>query len=215
MNKDDELVWVFPACAMEDLQGLPGITPRLADWRTFAIDILPKCTFMRRGDVEDEPTLQQVIPYVVCRNGSLVLLYNRGDKGGEKRLADKWSIGVGGHINPGDTKKTPQETLQSAMTREMLEELTAGGFRSDPPVLRYFGLLKSEGNAVDAVHFGVVFQAHFAAIAAVVATTEIERHMWVTLEELENYPLENWSEMVRDELLKEEESDAPDSLPHG
>lgn len=204
MSKDDEQVWVFPACALQAGGISNGITRRKEDWEYFTGTILEKCTYMRRGDVEDAPSLQQVIPYVVCRQGSLVLLYNRGTKGGEKRLADKYSIGVGGHINLEDYHQEPVKTLNKAMSRELREELTTGGFLTNAPVLEFFGLLKADKTPVDEVHFGVVFQAEFTKINCIKETDEIEMHKWVTLEELKDYKLETWSEMVRDELLKGE-----------
>lgn len=206
MSKEDEQVWVFPACMLEEGNIGNGVTCLVKDWTYFVKEVLNTCRFMRRGDVEDEPTLQQVIPYVVCRNGKQILLYNRGVKGGEKRLADKWSIGVGGHINPVDDHSgsaTPSEILYNAAARELIEELMSGKITVTPK-LNHYGLLTTDITPVDEVHFGVVFMAEFPSVVTLVSTKEIERHKWVSLEELKEYRLETWSEMLRDELLKEE-----------
>ena len=57
---------------------------------------------MRRGDAEEDPTHKQVIPYLVLRDGERWFLMRRTRAGGDARLHDRWSIGVGGHLNPGD-----------------------------------------------------------------------------------------------------------------
>lgn len=68
--------------------------------------------FVEREHAERTPSLKQVIPYsIVVRHGRgyepEVLCLRRTTKGGESRLHDKLSIGVGGHINPVD--KSPLE----------------------------------------------------------------------------------------------------------
>ena len=57
---------------------------------------------MRRGDAEEDPAHKQVIPYLVLRDGERWFLMRRTRAGGDARLHDRWSIGVGGHLNPGD-----------------------------------------------------------------------------------------------------------------
>ena len=200
MNKDDEQVMVFPHCGLPRLGTFPGFSTSIETWTTFVCDVLPNARFMRRGDVEDDPTMQQIIPYVVCRWHDQVLVYNRGAKGGEKRLADKWSIGIGGHINLEDHRKGLVGTIRSAAYRELAEEL---GPVSVPPALHYLGFLKTEANLVDQVHSGVVFEAFFNTRIVFKGSEEIERHAWVPLEELKDYNLELWSEVLRDHLIEE------------
>lgn len=61
--------------------------------------------FCPREEAEINLNYKQVIPYVVfCRNtsrGTTVYMMKR-KSGGEKRLTNKWSAGVGGHINTED-----------------------------------------------------------------------------------------------------------------
>ncbi len=207
MSKDDEKVWVFPACMLKEFDGFPGVMTAPEAWTTFAHKVLETCRFMRRGDVEEAPTVQQVIPYVLVRWGDRVLVYNRGAKGGEKRLADKWSIGVGGHVNPQDydkEKDSPFDVLLNCASRELGEELTAAGYLTAQPNLVFRGLLKTDVTSVDEVHFGVVFEAPFASIAEVGGSEEIERYRWVTVDELRNYSLELWSQLVLEEILLKE-----------
>ena len=58
--------------------------------------------FVPRAEAEEDPSLKQLIPYVVVTSGGKLLHYRRGSGSGEKRLLKKGSIGIGGHINDGD-----------------------------------------------------------------------------------------------------------------
>ena len=90
-----------------------------------------------------------------------VLAYNRGRKGGEKRLSDKWSIGVGGHINDsdavyrggGDTKRRLNFpfTVVNACLRENREELGIGAL----PCFQ-IGYIYDDSTEVNSVHVGSV-----------------------------------------------------------
>ena len=56
-----------------------------------------------RALVEDDPAQQQVIPYCIVRHADgTYLLTRRLRHSTEKRLHHLYSLGVGGHVNPGD-----------------------------------------------------------------------------------------------------------------
>src|SRR4029450_7611066 len=55
-----------------------------------------------RAELEDAPSFQQLIPYVVVRDAERVFLMRRLRAGADVRLHDRWSIGVGGHIGESD-----------------------------------------------------------------------------------------------------------------
>jgi len=204
MKKMDELVWCFPACKLVSLKGLPGVSTEINDWDIFVKDILESCRFQRRGDIEEDPTIKQPIPYIVVRHEDKVLVYNRGNKGGEGRLADLFSIGVGGHINPDDaTTDEPFEVVLSGATRELTEELTLDGTLPHHQI-RFLGLLSTDDTPVNAVHFGVILEARFKTIVGIDGSDELQRHRWVPVTKLNNYNLESWSEMVLEEILLKE-----------
>lgn len=54
--------------------------------------------FRRRGDVEDDPSLKQIIPYLVVQSSGRYMLFQRTQAGGEGRLHGLYSVGVGGHV---------------------------------------------------------------------------------------------------------------------
>jgi predicted NUDIX family phosphoesterase len=117
--------------------------------------------FVQREHAEQNPLLKQVIPYSVVLRGSEVLLLRRTHKGGESRLHNKLSIGVGGHINPQDAPEIPSSvaldaprfaTIENGSRRELDEELRL----ELPPVIRRVGILNDDSNPVGAVHVGLV-----------------------------------------------------------
>jgi predicted NUDIX family phosphoesterase len=207
MKKEDELVWVFPTCVLDEFKGFPGVLTSLGDGGSFKNKVLRNCRFMRRGDVEEDPTTLQVIPYILVWQDDSLLVYNRGSKGGEERLADKWSIGVGGHINPEDDDlhitHDPIDTFIRAARRELTEELTPGEKLWMHPLL-INGYINLDITPVDAVHFGVVIETMISSVDEIKGSSEIEKYQWVTVEELKNYKLESWSKLVYEEILLKE-----------
>ena len=102
-----------------------------------------------RDVMETDPGYKQVIPYLVLRDGARYFLMRRTRAGVDARLHDRWSIGVGGHLNPGD------DGLLGGLRREWREELVAGFEPEFVPV----ALLNDDTTEVGAVHLGVVFVA--------------------------------------------------------
>src|SRR5450432_1186674 len=98
----DELVLVIPACAVEKLGALTGLTTDVQRYRPLLTDA-QLASFRPRSEVETDPSWLQLIPYVVLQHHGRIFHYTRGKSGGEQRLHAKRSIGIGGHINPVDT----------------------------------------------------------------------------------------------------------------
>ncbi len=117
MGDPDEQVLVVPRAALVPGEGWLGV--RRGDLGE-ALDIVARDGFfVRRADAEDDPALKQVIPYLVLRDGERWFLMRRTRAGGDARLHDRWSIGVGGHLNPGDGD------VPGGLAREWAEELIA------------------------------------------------------------------------------------------
>lgn len=122
------------------------------DHASFATAVHEHGFFCERAYAETAPHLKQIIPYGVVVSGGRVLLLKRLAKGGEKRLHDKLSIGVGGHINPCDAEAGRPGLLDAATHRELAEELVFDRIAS----LRSVGILNDDSNPVGAVHLGLV-----------------------------------------------------------
>jgi predicted NUDIX family phosphoesterase len=105
--------------------------------------------FAPRDEMERDRTHKQVIPYLVLRDGDRYFLMRRTRAGADERLHDRWSIGVGGHLNPGD------RDLAGGLLREWGEEVEAAFV----PEFRLVGLLNDDTTEVGSVHLGVVYVA--------------------------------------------------------
>src|SRR5690606_4699104 len=153
--------------------------------------------FVERRFAEEDRSFQQLIPYVVVRRGADVLLLKRSKRGGDARLHDKRSIGVGGHVNPPDAEH--DDLLDACARREIEEELNVEGDWS----LRPIGVINDDSNPVGAVHFGIVYEARLAPEGDVrVRETELLDAGWTTvgrLAELAADPtanVETWSALI-------------------
>ena len=154
--------------------------------------------FRPRVEVENDATYQQIIPYVVFRHGDRYLLTHRLRASSERRLRKQYSLGVGGHINPGDLEGG--DPIQDGLKREWEEEVIYDG-RFEAKLL---GLLNDESSPVSKVHLGVVFLVEGnSPNIAIRETTKLAGEL-LTLHEMRIYYLgmESWSQMVYDRLLR-------------
>jgi predicted NUDIX family phosphoesterase len=153
--------------------------------------------FMVRSDVEDDPGYQQIIPYVVFRHRDRYLLTRRLRASSEKRLRQLYSLGVGGHINPGDLEAG--DPIADGLKREWEEEVCyAGRFES-----RLLGLLNDESSPVSKVHLAVVFLLDGDSPEISIRETDKLAGELLTLDEMRIHYLEmeSWSQMVYDRLV--------------
>jgi predicted NUDIX family phosphoesterase len=150
--------------------------------------------FMRRGDAEDDPTHKQVIPYLVLRDGHRWFLMRRTRAGGDARLHDLWSIGVGGHLNPGDGD------VEGGLRREWAEEVVADFEPAFEPV----GLLNDDTTPVGAVHLGVVFVADAGGRAVTIREVDKLTGAFATTDDVAAVrdAMETWSRLVFDALTE-------------
>lgn len=115
--------------------------------------ILREHDYHPRGDLlEHNELLQQVIPYVWIVNPreKKVFAYRRAanESYSEKRLRNKWSCGLGGHIEREDSGSP----IEAAMMRELMEEVKMALY----PKPRIVGYVNDDCGDVEKVHFGVV-----------------------------------------------------------
>src|SRR5262245_32286292 len=156
--------------------------------------------FLARDDAEEDPSHKQIIPYAIFHCRGKFLHYVRGGKTGEKRLADKGSLGIGGHINSEDAEQASLEKdmYLTGVEREMNEELLL----NSPYKQRIVALINDDSTPVGSVHIGVVhlFDLESEDVAANEApVTNLE---FLTREELEarRDRLETWSAICLDNL---------------
>ena len=190
---DGELVLVVPRDSVVDRPGWLGVRRDGIDRFLEAVERHGR--FEPRAAMEDDPTFKQVIPYLVLRDGPRWFLMRRTRAGGDVRLHDRWSIGVGGHLNPGDGD------LLGGLRREWAEELVADFV----PEFRLIGLLNDDTTEVGRVHLGAVYVAD--AAGRDVAIREIDKltGRFATGVEVAavREDLETWSRLVFESIERE------------
>src|SRR6266480_357085 len=144
--------------ADELVLGIPrSSVPQNAEWRGVRSDVLAGVlsavgrvgSYRPRSEAESDPDWKQIIPYVCLRDGERIFLMRRTRAGGDERLFERYTIGIGGHVNPED------EGIDGGLNREWEEEIAADFV----PHFQPLGVLNDDDNAVGAVHLGLVYGA--------------------------------------------------------
>lgn len=161
---------------------------------------------MQRALLETNPKFRQLIPYVVVKQGDKYLAYERSKSGGESRLHNLFSIGIGGHVDAVDAVYDEKgvfqltDTLRTGMYRELHEEL--GLTESDFLGMTTIGYLSKDLTPVDEVHLGIVLVAEVHADLVVTSKEDaLNLAGFLTADELAKLNLESWSETVVAELV--------------
>ena len=113
----EERVFVVPRASIADSAAWYGI--RTDDLDVYVEALERDGRYEPRPLMEVDPSFKQVIPYLILRDGERYFLMRRTRAGVDARLHDRYSIGVGGHLNPGDGG------VLGGLRREWREELVA------------------------------------------------------------------------------------------
>ena len=102
---------------------------------------------MQRWEAETDLTFKQVIPYVIVEHHPTGRIYMTTRIGGDERLLGQNSIGLGGHMDEG-------ESVLDTLYRELEEEV--GLQRDEITDVSLRGFLSSTLTEVDRVHLGLI-----------------------------------------------------------
>ncbi|HWB03654.1 MAG TPA: hypothetical protein VG796_11565 [Verrucomicrobiales bacterium] len=199
MRWPNERVLVVPRTLFDSLGAFEGLTTEVERYLPAFLD--PKNNyFLARDEAEEDPGHKQIIPYALFHCNGRLLHYVRGGKSGEKRLADKGSLGIGGHINSEDAAQASMEkdTYLTGVEREMNEELLFNtAYRQ-----RIVALINDDSNEVGQVHIGVVhlFDLDSEDVAANEAPITGLEFLSRPELELRREKLETWSTICLDHL---------------
>jgi predicted NUDIX family phosphoesterase len=193
-----ERVLVVPRAALPDAAGWHGL--RTEDLDGFEDTVVRVGRFASRPAMEVDPAFKQIIPYLVLRDGPRYFLMRRTKAGADARLHDRYSIGVGGHLNPGD------DGLEGGLRREWAEELEADFV----PAFRLVALLNDDTTDVGAVHLGAVYLADAAGRPVAIRETEKLSGAFADPAEVAAVAdrLETWSRLVFEALEQRDTSGA-------
>ncbi|MGD0861590.1 MAG: NUDIX domain-containing protein [Candidatus Limnocylindrales bacterium] len=165
---------------------------------------LERGRYYPRQAAEADATLKQIIPYLVLRDADRIFLMKRTRAGGDARLHDLYTIGVGGHMNPGD------DSVLMCLRREWREELVADFI----PDFSFLGLLNDDDVEVGRHHLGFVYAADAAGMPVAVRETHKLSGAFEPLEVVWTVydRMETWSQLVLDALA--DRTSAPPSESH-
>jgi predicted NUDIX family phosphoesterase len=156
---------------------------------------------VRRGDAEEDLTLKQPIPYAVVKRGDEVFVYKRLKAGGEARLHDSLSIGVGGHMNRVNDIRNWDSNLMINFFRELSEELNITGLESDEIEPKIVGLINDDNDDTGLYHIGILMVLELPEHAEVeVEETDVIEGYWLRTRDLNKAGLfeglESWSQLA-------------------
>ena len=132
-------------------------------------EVMKEAVFVDRWMAEQDTTILQLIPYIVCITEDNKIFSYQRKGGGEGRLEGKYSIGIGGHVNDTDMRKDKKinwDVVKNGAARELSEELTVD-FYSARKLLKEVGILytptdsgqdeKGPSPRVGEVHLGIIY----------------------------------------------------------
>ncbi len=151
-----------------------------------------------RSAVEDDPQQQQLIPYCVVHHphDDTYLLTRRLRRSSEKRLHHLFSLGIGGHVNPGDA--AVGDPLIGGLQREWVEEIRC----PSPATARLVAVLNDDSSPVSRVHLGLVFLVEPTLGFVDIREVDKLEGESLLLKEMQRHYLsmESWSQLVYEDL---------------
>ena len=151
---------------------------------------------MPRNLAETDPTYKQIISYMVFTFDSKLFVMQRKSKGNEQVLANKLSIGIGGHMNQEDLQG---ETLFDWISREFEEEVSYEGGLA----MHTLGFLNDDSNEIGKRHIGLVVLLKGDNGNITLNGDEHKSGQLLSMEEcFERFDeFENWSQLVLKALV--------------
>lgn len=195
MNKEDEQVLVIKREEVFPRSSWCGIKPDESDRVVLLASTVGE--FRRRSEVENDPSVKQIIPYIVFQYQDKYLLMQRLEDHSEQRLANLYSCGIGGHLREEDLEEG--EGILDWAKRELAEEVVYNG-NLDFKVL---GVLNDDSDAVGEVHLGVIIVAKGDS-PQIKVKDEHKSGRLISLSEASKYydQMENWSRIVFEHLQR-------------
>jgi len=153
---ETEHVLVVPTTVFHQLGQFQGVSKNVEHYLEKLLS--PEhVSYRPRSEMEEDPNFKQLIPYVIFRHVDeqkvvRIFKYTRGGGQGEKRLHNKVSIGIGGHISSIDQDSESLSSYDEGMRRELEEEVSIETSYEQNVV----GLINDDETEVGRVHLGVI-----------------------------------------------------------
>lgn len=152
--------------------------------------IRSQAEYKKRGLMEQDENYKQIIPYLVFAHKKRLFLMRRSQKASETRLANLYSLGIGGHVREEDIVG---KNIEQWGVREFHEEVNYTG---DVGV-KLLGVLNDDSDSVGRVHLGLVFLLT-GSHARISIKSELAEGKLVTQEVCQDklVQMESWSKIA-------------------
>ena len=156
--------------------------------------VLANHFYIPRDEAEASQTHKQIIPYVIVTHNGDYLLFKRKKKQMEVRLHDKYSLGVGGHINP--PVNTKGDPIILGLLKELHEELALEGYLEP----EYISIINDDSNEVGRCHLGFLFSIQALSYKFSLPEQDKMSAEWISKKDLPSYhdKMETWSQIILD-----------------
>jgi predicted NUDIX family phosphoesterase len=180
-------------------------------------DILKKIVqngqFRKRNELEEDPSFKQIIPYAIIsykeperigvRRSQSFYLFKRTSKQTEKRLQNKFSLGVGGHMNPNNFMESKEQYLTDELKRELFEEVK---LLNDCLIedIEFIGFINDDTISVGSVHIGLLYNIHVSNKNVYINETDKMTADWIEQSNLAEFygGMETWTKITFDYYIK-------------
>ena len=211
MMELEELVFAFPKDGLWKL--MPYKTGLIKENSEVLKKIVQNGLFLRRSELEEDPSFKQIIPYAIISNkepersgvrqSQSFYLFKRTSKQTEKRLHNKFSLGVGGHMNPNDSMESKEQYLIDELKRELYEEvkLLNGCLIED---IEFIGFINDDTISVGSVHIGLLYNIHVSNKEVYINETDKMTADWIDKPNLAEFydGMESWTKITFDFYIK-------------
>ncbi|MDX2445414.1 MAG: hypothetical protein QNK30_16585 [Bacteroidales bacterium] len=208
----DELVFAIPTVELWDLMTYKekGLIPGNSD---VLKRVVQNGLFRKRNELEEDPSFKQIIPYAIIsykepkrsgvRRSQSFYLFKRTSKQTEKRLHNRFSLGVGGHMNPGNSMESKEQYLIDELKRELFEEvkLLNACLIED---IEFIGFINDDTISVGSVHIGLLYNIHVSNKDLYINETDKMTADWIEKHNLAEFyeGMETWTKITFDYYIK-------------
>ena len=215
MNNMEELVFAFPTDEFWKLMTYKKKGLILGNNEVLK-KIIQNGLFLKRSELEEDPSFKQIIPYAIisnketdptaggeARQNQSFYIFRRTSKQTEKRLHNKFSLGVGGHMNPNDSIESKEQYLIDELKRELHEEvkLLNGCLIED---IEFIGFINDDTIPVGRVHIGLLYDIHVSNKEVYINETDKMTANWIDKSNLTEFyeGMETWTKITYDFYIK-------------
>lgn len=160
--------------------------------------------FRKRSELEEDTSFKQIISYALISDSDSFYLFKRSPGQTEKRLHNKFTLGAGGHMNPGESEKPGENYLTDELKREISEEVKLlNGCRIED--IEFIGFINDDTIPVGRAHIGLLYNIRVSNKEVYINEPDKMTAEWVSKSGLNEFyeGLETWSKIVLDSYIQD------------